>query len=134
MTSTATTEPKTMTKEERKPIRRELLDELLADYKSPDDLIGESGLLKELTRALVNRAMQAEMSEHLGYDHGKAPPDGQANRRNGKRNKRLRSDQGMLDVEVPRDRDGTFEPALVPKHAREFRGFETRSSRCTPVG
>ncbi|MEZ4445761.1 MAG: transposase [Polyangiaceae bacterium] len=49
------------------------------------------------------------MSEHLGYDHGKAPPDeSQANRRNGKRGKRLRSDQGMLDVEVPRDRDGTF--------------------------
>ncbi|MCA9632887.1 MAG: IS256 family transposase [Myxococcales bacterium] len=115
-----------MTKEERKPIRRELLDELLADYKSPDDLIGESGLLKELTRALVNRAMQAEISEHLGYDHGKAPPDGQANRRNGKRGKRLRSDQGMLDVEVPRDRDGTFEPALVPKHAREFRGFDDK--------
>ncbi|MCA9619398.1 MAG: hypothetical protein KC731_10250, partial [Myxococcales bacterium] len=69
MTSTATTEPKTMTKEERKPIRRELLDELLADYKSPDDLIGENGLLKELTRALVSRAMSAEMSEHLGHDH-----------------------------------------------------------------
>lgn len=120
------TEPLTLTKEKRKPIRRELLDELLGDYKSPEDLIGEGGLLKELTRALVNRAMHAEMTEHLGYDNGKQPPEGQGNRRNGKRTKSLRSDQGTLEVEVPRDRDGTFEPTLVPKHSREFRGFDDK--------
>lgn len=125
-TSKSTTKPLTMTEEKRKPIRRELLDELLGDYKCPEDLIGESGLLKELTRALVNRAMQAEMTEHLGYDNGQTPPEGQGNRRNGKRGKRLRSDQGILEVEVPRDRDGTFEPGLVPKHAREFRGFDDK--------
>lgn len=116
-----TTEPET-----RKPIRPELLDELLGEYRSPEDLIGESGLLKELTRALVNRAMQAEMTEHLGYESGKGAPDGQRNRRNGKRQKRVRSDQGHLDVEVPRDRNGTFEPALIPKHSREFRGFDDK--------
>lgn len=109
-----------------KPIRAELLDELLGDYRSPEDLVGESGLLKELTRALVNRAMQAEMTEHLGYESGRAAPEGQGNRRNGKRKKRVRSDQGHLDVEIPRDRDGTFEPALIPKHSREFRGFDEK--------
>jgi putative transposase len=118
--------PREIANPEKRAFRRELLDELLGDYKTPEDLIGESGLLKELTRALVNRAMQAEMTEHLGYENGKAPPEGQANRRNGKRNKTLRSDQGAFEVEVPRDRDGTFEPALVPKHAREFRGFDDK--------
>jgi putative transposase len=125
-TNTTNTEPTTMTEPKRRPIRRELLDELLAGYKSPEDLIGKGGLLKELTRALVNRAMQAEMTEHLGYAHGQAPPEGQTNRRNGTRSKHLRSDEGTLDVEVPRDRDGTFEPVLVPKHAREFRGFDDK--------
>ena len=126
MTRTAKTDSKTTGKGKPKPIRQELLDELLANYKSPEDLIGEEGLLKELTRALVSRAMQAEMTEHLGYENGKTPPEGQGNRRNGKRGKRLRSDQGVLEVDVPRDRDGTFEPALVPKHAREFRGFDDK--------
>jgi len=113
-------------KEKRKPIRPELLDELLGDYKSPDDLIGESGLLNELTRALVNRAMQAELTEHLGYENGKEPPKDQTNRRNGQRGKSLRSDQGNFEIEVPRDREGTFEPMLVPKHSREFRGFDEK--------
>jgi putative transposase len=126
MTSTKKNEPMTTTSEPRKPIRAELLDELLGDYKSPEDLIGENGLLKELTRALVNRAMQAEMTEHLGYDNGKSAPEGQGNRRNGKRSKRVRSDQGVLEVEVPRDRNGTFAPTLIPKHAREFRGFDDK--------
>jgi len=130
MTSTKKkTELMTATPEKRKPIRAELLDELLGDYQTPEDLIGESGLLKELTRALVNRAMQAEMTEHLGYDSGKSAPEGQANRRNGKRSKRVRSDQGVLEVEVPRDREGSFEPALIPKHAREFQGFDEKIIR-----
>jgi len=128
MTSTKKkkTELMAATPDKRKPIRAELLDELLGDYKSPEDLIGQSGLLKELTRALVNRAMQAEMTEHLGYDNGQSVPEGQGNRRNGKRGKRVRSDQGVLEVEVPRDRDGTFDPTLIPKHSREFRGFDDK--------
>ena len=126
MTSKTKTTDETTKPETRKPIRTELLDELLGDYRSPEDLIGESGLLKELTRALVNRAMQAEMTEHLGYESGQSAPDEQDNRRNGKRQKRVRSDQGHLDIEVPRDRDGTFKPSLIPKHSREFRGFDDK--------
>ncbi|MEM7605501.1 MAG: IS256 family transposase [Myxococcota bacterium] len=104
----------------------ELLDQLLGDYQSPEDMIGESGLLKKLTAALVTRAMAAEMAEHIGYDKGERPPEGTTNRRNGQRTKRLRSDQGEFEVAVPRDREGSFEPQLVPKHSREFRGFDDK--------
>ena len=104
----------------------ELLDQLLGDYQSPDDLVGEGGVLKQLTAALVTRAMEAEMAEHLGYERGEEPPEASGNRRNGRRSKTLRSDQGDLEVEVPRDREGSFEPQLVPKHAREFRGFDDK--------
>lgn len=107
-------------------IRKELLDELLADYKSPDDLVGEGGLLKELIAALMGRAMEAEMTEHLGYERGEEPPRGKSNRRNGRRRKQLRSEHGMLEVEVPRDRESSFESRLVPKHSREFRGFDDK--------
>ena len=72
-------------------IPNELVDLLLKDYKSPEDLIGENGLLKQLTAALVNRALQAEISHHLGYQRGEKPPEGQANRRNGSSPKKLRS-------------------------------------------
>ena len=105
---------------------KEVLDALLGEYKTPEDLIGQDGLLKRLTSALVTRAMEAEMGEHLGYAEGQAPPPASTNRRNGKRTKRLRSDFGELEVRVPRDREGSFEPQLVPKHSREFKGFDDK--------
>ena len=107
-------------------ISKEVLDELLKDYKGPDDITGPEGLLKQLTKALIERAMEAEMTEELGYekhDQGKKPTE---NRRNGKSSKTLRSDQGPLDIEVPRDREGEFEPAIVPKYQREFKGFDDK--------
>lgn len=105
-------------------IPAEVLDALIANYSKPADLIGPDGLLKKLTAALVNRAMEAELTEHVGYEHGEEPPEGQTNRRNGKTGKRLRTHHGEVAVEVPRDRDGTFEPQLVPKHQRHFDGFD----------
>jgi putative transposase len=113
-------------KKDQDAIRPELLDELLSGYSKPEDLTGPDGLLKRLTGALVNRAMHAELDEHLGYDKGGHPPEGQGNRRNGKGGKRVRTDQGEVDIEVPRDRDGTFEPQLVPKHQRHFDGFDDK--------
>jgi transposase-like protein len=107
-------------------ISKEVLDELLKDYKGPDDLTGPDGLLKQLTKALVERAMQAEMTEHLGYEKGDSAPKATDNRRNGLSKKKLRSDQGPMDIEVPRDRDAQFEPAIIPKHQREFRGFDDK--------
>lgn len=107
-------------------ISKGLLDELLKDYKGPDDITGPDGLLKQLTKALVERAMDAEMTTHLGYEkHDQAEKD-TSNRRNGKTKKTLRSDQGPLEIEVPRDREGEFEPEIVPKHQRDFKGFDDK--------
>ena len=118
--------PQTGKKPAEPRIRPELIEELMANYKSPEDLTGPDGLLKELTAALVNRAMGAELDHHLGYAPGEAPPEGETNRRNGKRSKKLRSDQGTLEIEVPRDRESSFEPQIVPKHQRHFDGFDDK--------
>jgi putative transposase len=107
-------------------IRPELLDELLAVAGGPSQLTGKDGLLKQLTAALVNRALDAEMSEHLGYEAKEEPPEEQSNRRNGHRTKKVRSDQGEIEVDVPRDREGSFEPQLVGKHQRHFNGFDEK--------
>jgi len=90
-----------MTKE--KKIRRELLDELLAGYSKPEDLTGPEGLLKRLTGALVERAMEAELTEHLGYEAHAAEGRGTGNSRNGTGKKTLQTEQGPLPIEVPRD-------------------------------
>lgn len=110
----------------RNGIKRELLDELLKDYTKLEDLLGESGLLRQLTAALVSRAMDAELTQHLGYESGDQPPDAETNRRNGKTAKTLRSDLGDIQVQVPRDREGSFEPQIVPKHQRTFDGFDDK--------
>ena len=106
-----------------KAIPIEWIDRLLADYKSPEDLIGEHGLLKQLTKAVVERALAAEMSEHLG--HGKNEPivNETGNARNGKSQKTIRGDFGEMAVEIPRDRQGSFDPQLIPKHRAQFSGF-----------
>src|SRR6266702_681326 len=96
-------------------IRPELLDELLKDYQTPQDLFGEDGLLKQLTKGMIERCLQAEMQEHLGYPkHGRKKPES-TNTRNGSGQKTLKSEHGELQISVPRDRDGSFEPILVKK-------------------
>ena len=107
-------------------ITKEVLDELLKEYKGPEDIIGPEGLLKQLTKALIERAMDAEITTHLGYEKHDQSEKQTTNRRNGRSRKTLRSDQGKLEIEVPRDREGTFEPAIVPKHQREFKGFDDK--------
>lgn len=93
---------------EKRAVPSELLDSLLADYKKPEDLIGENGLLKQLTKLLVERALDAEMTEHLG--HGKHQPVANVagNTRNGKSKKTLKGDFSELPIEIPRDRQGSF--------------------------
>lgn len=107
-------------------VSKEVLDGLLADYKKPEDLIGENGLLKQLTKALVERALEAEMGDHLG--HGKNEPVANAtgNTRNGKSKKTLKGDFGALPIDIPRDRQGSFEPLLVPKHQTRWTGFDQK--------
>jgi len=130
MTKKAENEPIDPIRRRRKPkepeIAPELLDALLRDCDKPEDLTGPDGLLKKLVGALVSRAMEGELTHHLGYADGQAPPEGQTNRRNGKNRKRLRSDLGPIEVQVPRDREGSFEPRIVPKHQRHFDGFDDK--------
>ncbi|MGH9893416.1 MAG: IS256 family transposase, partial [bacterium] len=101
-----------------------VLDDLLEKWGGPAKLLGNDGLLRAMTATLVQRALDAEMSHHLDYEHGEAPPEGQSNRRNGKTRKTLRTSRGGVEVQVPRDREGSFEPVLVPKHQRSFDGFD----------
>lgn len=107
-------------------IRAELLDELLADYERPDDLLGEEGLFKQLKKALLERALGAELSYHLGYEKGDPAGRGTGNSRNGYSDKTVLSEDGEIDIAVPRDRQGSFEPLIVPKGARRLDGFDER--------
>jgi len=107
-------------------ITKEVLDELLREYKGPDDFYGPDGLIKQLSKALIERAMQAELTEQIGYEKNEFGEKGTENRRNGKSTKTLRTDQGPMEIEVPRDREGEFEPTIIPKHQREWRGFDDK--------
>src|SRR5437016_14595755 len=104
-------------------INTELIDQLLKDYKEPADVLGENGLFKQLTKALLERAMQAELTHHLGYDKHSPEGNPNGNSRNGKSKKTLKGDFGTLPIEVPRDRNSSFEPQIVPKGQSRFEGF-----------
>jgi putative transposase len=109
---------------EKKGIRKELLDELLREYKNPEDLIGEEGLLKHLTKALLEKVMSTELTEELGYEkHDKEAIKGN-NRRNGTTKKTVRSKHGEIELDIPRDRDNQYEPVMIKKHQRRFDGFD----------
>ena len=109
-----------------KPLPTGLIDSLLADYKKPEDLIGEHGLLKQLTKALVERALQAEMAEHLGHDKHETVNNATGNTRNGKSRKTLKGEFGELPIEIPRDREGSFEPLIISKHQTRWAGFDDK--------
>ena len=107
-------------------VPQELLASLLADYKKPEDLIGENGLLKQLTKLLVEKALDAELTEHLGHERHEAVANASGNTRNGKSKKTLKGEFGELPIEVPRDRHGSFEPQLIPKHQTRWNGFDDK--------
>ena len=105
-------------------IRKELIDELMASSDGP--LIGPDGLCKELTKALVERMLAGEMNHHLGYGKHAVEGYGSGNSRNGKSRKTLKGEAGEMRIEVPRDRNGTFEPKLIEKHQTRFEGFDAK--------
>lgn len=111
---------------DKKPLPQDLIDQLLANYKKPEDLIGEDGLLKQLTKALVERALAAEMAEHLGHGKNEPVENVAGNTRNGKSKKTLKGEFGELPIEIPRDRHGSFEPQLVAKHQTRWTGFDDK--------
>ena len=104
----------------------DLLDDLLQNCESPEDILGEHGLLKGLTKRLVERALAAELSTHLGYaPHARTSPRS-GNTRNGTSAKTVQTDQGPLGLAIPRDRAGTFEPTVVPKRQGRLEGFDDK--------
>ena len=115
-----------MTEEAKRVVPTELIDSLLAGYKKPEDLIGENGLLKQLTKLLVEKALDAEMTEHLGHDKNHPIQNSLGNARNGKSKKTLKGDFGELPIDIPRDRQGSFEPQLIPKHQTRWTGFDDK--------
>jgi len=105
---------------------KEILDQILKDYKGSDDVFGPDGIIKQFSKAVIERAMEAELTAQLGYEKNEQGEKTTLNRRNGKTTKVLRTDQGPLEIETPRDRNGDFDPKIVPKHQREWKGFDDK--------
>jgi len=107
-------------------IRRELIDELLKEYPNPQDILAEDGLLKQLTKAVIERCLETELDTHLGYPKHTRKGNATGNMRNGHSQKTLKGEQGHVDIEVPRDWQGTFEPQLVKKGQTRLDGFDDK--------
>jgi putative transposase len=107
-------------------IEKELVDQLLAGVKTPEDITGEDGLLKKLTKAILERALQGELTEHLGYAKHDPAGHNSGNSRNGNSRKRLKGEFGEMELAVPRDREGSFEPQIVAKGQTRFAGFDDK--------
>jgi len=106
--------------------RPELIDELLKDYKNPEDLMGEGGIFKQLTKALIERCLTAELDTHLEEEKQEAEPTSPKNRRNGHSKKTIKGEFGKAEIAVPRDRNGEFEPIIVQKGQTRFNGFDDK--------
>ena len=107
-------------------IKDELLDKLLEGYEKPEDLLGEDGIFQELKKALVEKALGAELTHHLGYEKGEKPDRKVGNSRNGHGKKKVKGHDGEMEIAVPRDREGSFEPQLIKKGQRRFEGFDDK--------
>src|SRR5215472_14644841 len=107
-------------------INKDFIDELLKDYKNPEDVVGENGLLKQLTKAILERAMNAELTNHLGYEKHDPAGNNSGNSRNGTTAKTVKGEFGEMVVETPRDRNSSFEPQILKKHQTRFEGFDDK--------
>jgi putative transposase len=103
-----------------------VIDELLAEARTEEELVGRGGVLAQLTKRLVERAMQAELTEHLGYEPHQEPLGGSGTTRNGSTPKTLATDHGPVEISTPRDRNASFEPQIVRKGQRRFHGFDDK--------
>jgi putative transposase len=110
----------------RPAVKAELLEQLLKSVAKPEDLLAPDGLLHQLKGALMQRMLEAEMTEHLGYEPNDAKGRGSGNSRNGHSAKTVETESGPVEIRVPRDRNGTFEPQAVPKHKRRLDGFDDK--------
>src|SRR5215470_640442 len=106
------------------PITREMLDELLKDYQKPEDILGDNGIIQQLTKAILERALEGELTHCLGYEkHARSDSN---NSRNGKSSKTLKGKKGEFAIDVPRDRKAEFEPQIIKKGQRRFDGFDEK--------
>ena len=104
----------------------EVIDELLAGARTEAEIAGPGGVLAQWTKRLIERALEVELTEHLGYEPHLEPPGGAGNTRNGSTPKTLICDQGRVPIDTPRDRNGSFEPKIVRKRQRRFVGFDDK--------
>lgn len=107
-------------------ITKELLDALFDGVEDPKELLGPDGLFGQLKKAAMERILAAELTHHLGYEKHETKGHNSGNSRNGHARKRLLTEDGPLEIAVPRDRNGTFEPRLVPKGQRRLPGFDDK--------
>ena len=116
-----------MTEMTKKPeISDEVLDELLKGYEKPDDLLGPDGIFKALKKRMIEKALGAELTDHLGYEKSDTAGHGSGNSRNGASKKTVKSEDGAVDIDVPRDRAGSFEPQLIKKGQTRIDGFDDK--------
>lgn len=107
-------------------IKPELLDELPSGLSKREDLVGDGGLFRELKKALMERALSGEPTHRLGYEKGDPAGRGSGNSRNGHSGKTVLAEEGEIDLSIPRDRAGTFEPQLIPKGVTRLDGFDDK--------
>lgn len=103
-----------------------VIDDLLKKYKTPEEILGDNGLLKQLTKAVLQRALQAEMTHHLGHEKHAPVSNKSGNARNGSSKKTMKGDFGTMPIEIPRDRDGSFEPLIIGKGQTRFAEFDSK--------
>src|SRR5665213_2178505 len=107
-------------------ISNEMIDELLAGASTEQEIAGPGGVLAQLTKRLVERAMEVELTDHVGYEPHQEPPGGAGNTRNGTTPKTLITEHGKVQIDAARDRDGSFKPQIVKKRQRRFEGFDDK--------
>jgi putative transposase len=110
----------------RSKLPDEVVDELLDGASTEEEIVGPGGLLAQLTKRLVERALEVEITDHVGYERHLEPPGGSRNTRNGSTRKTLVTEHGPVEIQSPRDRDGSFDPKLVRKRQRRFEGFDEK--------
>lgn len=111
---------------QKNPFNPELLDEILKDYKNPEDMFGKDGILKQLQKAILERALEGEMTTELGYSKHDSVGDNSGNSRNGYSEKSIKSGVGEFPIQVPRDRNANFEPKIIPKNQTRFTGLDDK--------
>lgn len=120
----ATKEEKPVSNRDRAVLKQQLLDSLLEGCSTEDDLFGPEGVFTKLKGAVMERLLEAEMTDHLG--HERQGRKRSSNSRNGHSAKTVQTETGPVEIQVPRDREGTFEPKLVKKHQRRLEGFDEK--------